>query len=117
MENLQKLAEEKAIEAYPTIGEELNYHNILMGAKRELYIKGFLDHAQLAAEDKKELLEANKWIDCNDRLPEVEGDYLVIRNNKIEIERLIKSKKGELYRWDYIGITHWQPLPSNPKEL
>ena len=67
MENLRKLAEEQAkriipiaIMDYKLKDDGLLYNTYVMPKARESYIKGFLDHAQLAAEDKKELLEALK---------------------------------------------------------
>ena len=50
-EQLKNLAEERANKEYPKIGEDLSYHNMLMGAKREPYIKGFLDHARLMKDE------------------------------------------------------------------
>jgi hypothetical protein len=59
MEDLKKLAEERALERFPNrFKEDISYD--YNEEAREGFIIGFLEHAQLAAEDKKELLEALK---------------------------------------------------------
>jgi len=56
MVNLQELAEEKAMEIVRSAdGSATSFTFALRG-----YNKGYKDHAQLAVEDKKELLEALK---------------------------------------------------------
>ena len=61
MEDLKKLAEERALERFPNrFKEDISYD--YNEEAREGFIIGFLEHAQLAAEDKKELLEALKDI-------------------------------------------------------
>ena len=61
MEDLKKLAEERALERFPNrFKEDISYD--YNEEAREGFIIGFLDHAQLASEDKKELLEALKDI-------------------------------------------------------
>tara|TARA_R110002020_G_scaffold457907_1_gene675008 strand:+ start:1296 stop:1580 length:285 start_codon:yes stop_codon:yes gene_type:complete len=58
----------------------------------------------------------DKWISVEERLPEEEGLYLVFRKNpeqgtyKYDIEWLKRTYEGELFWYDYLFITHWQPL-------
>jgi len=59
MMNLQKLAERKALEKFPNrLKEDIQYD--FNADARKGFTEGFLAHAKLAAEDKKELLEALK---------------------------------------------------------
>ena len=61
-----------------------------------------------------------KWISVKERLPKEEGLYLVFRKHpekgtyKYEIETLKRNDKGNLFWYDYLFITHWQPLPTPP---
>ena len=67
----------------------------------------------------------NEWISVDDRLPEIEGHYLV--HTPRSFPKNCKLQIGELYSddnsWyneadDYLDdVTHWQPLPEPPKEL
>lgn len=50
-------------------------------------------------------------VPVSERLPESEGNYIVILNEKIiDIERLIVNSNGNKYWYDYLGITHWIDL-------
>lgn len=66
-------------------------------------------------EGYKDGLNADRWISVEDKLPEEEGKYLCIIQNryerKVEIELFISSV-------GFISpnkITHWMPLPEMPK--
>jgi hypothetical protein len=62
MENLRKLAEEKSFE----YAKNKSSSSVFIEAHKEDYLNGFIEHAQLAAEDKKELLETLKYlVNCN----------------------------------------------------
>jgi hypothetical protein len=50
-------------------------------AYREAYIKGFKD--------------ANKWVDCKDRLPDEIGNYLVFNDNEIYLARFSPIPQDE----------------------
>jgi len=73
-----------------------------------------------------------KWISVNDRLPEKDDDYLtfVMDNGcsyKQEVQRFYKKERvlegiylnsfthWELTTYDDNIVTHWMPLPRNPK--
>lgn len=74
-------------------------------------------------------MESN-WISTKDRLPEKSGKYnyehvvcLVVRDRYVTIlswnceENCWDNESGDDYECDVLDVTHWQPLPSPPKEL
>lgn len=63
-----------------------------------------------------------KWIDVNDRLPELEETVLVLdrRGNKmVRTLRKLSSEKEPSFRPDGLvpqkHITHWMPIPDPPE--
>jgi hypothetical protein len=65
------------------------------------------------------------WISVKDRLPDVIGWYLIYNGNQISMAFYFHP--GEKYKYNVSGwvvdnedyadkVTHWQPLPSPPKE-
>ena len=60
------------------------------------------------------------WIDCKDKLPNVDGDYIV-SINCVDCTVFILSYSCYSKTWydDYsfqtLGVTHWMPLPEPPK--
>jgi len=86
MKNLQELAKEKAFEKFPNrFKEDIQYD--FNAEAREGFIEGFLAHAQLAVEDKKELLEALKSI-----IDSVSGDdYNERKKAYISAKELIRK--------------------------
>lgn len=81
----------------------------------------------------KDQTEEEKWISVEDRLPKDGQNILVIQNpkttstkeplfSKFEIFeekhafRAISDKPHNRYTGFWVHITHWQPLPSPPKE-
>ena len=73
-----------------------------------------------------------EWISVKDRLPEIEQDVLIcylvtmpddviIQAQKVDyIHRITQYKNSKVVDWaeatDDICITHWMPLPPNPKD-
>ena len=72
----------------------------------------------------------NGWIKCSERLPEVDGDdvLIVLYDNTIELANLtIKEWSGELgwdshcwsigetRIWDLGDVIYWMPIPKPPK--
>lgn len=59
------------------------------------------------------------WIPVSEKLPEMEGQYLVVRDDKIYCIADYDGD-GEWMTWNLCNITrlvtHWQPLPDAPKE-
>ena len=96
-------------------------------AKGECYECG-KEHRQLAEwlEDYKQLKETTRWIPCSERLPDVDGNYIVMRANAVEI--LEYSAEMELFgfteeykdeigynitEWYTVGgVSDWMPIPS-----
>lgn len=80
----------------------------------------------------------NEWISVKDDLPDEDGEYLVIKNllgtpcittaafcnDGYQISRAnFDGLKNIFYKYDFesgwyqvMGVTHWMPLPSIPKE-
>jgi ABC-type Fe3+-hydroxamate transport system substrate-binding protein len=62
----------------------------------------------------------SKWISIEERLPEKEGDYLIIFWPDESYTPYTAFYLKELNRWYYAGkkpyVTHWMPLPSPPTE-
>ena len=64
----------------------------------------------------KELEEKQQWIPVTERLPKRGADIIVCSH------RTIKPVVFTTYFWDekhdnWLGITHWMPLPEPPKEV
>lgn len=59
------------------------------------------------------------WIKCSDRLPEEDGDYLTVTQNRVHRWiALTPFKKGgwsQVYI-DWTKVSHWMPLPELPEE-
>ena len=102
-----------------------------MSAKMELLnflIDSFKQAKTLAEENKvlrarvAELEEAHRWIPVTERLPDYSIHvyaYLGHLANSANIMKLVRQYDNtwrNVAGWEYTGITHWQPLPSGPKE-
>jgi hypothetical protein len=86
-------------------------------------------------------LERDRWIPCEERLPEQDGKYLTVRTLKViplqpwievcwfakDLHRVdryeFQKKKPGFYQsdseygyYEVSEITHWMPLPEPPKE-
>lgn len=73
----------------------------------------------------------DNWISVDDRLPEIKDDSVIAHfsNGSIETVHIEDNFKditcgfddhgNQLYTQWYLsaGITHWQPLPTPPKEI
>jgi hypothetical protein len=76
-----------------------------------------------------------EWVKCSERLPEVEGYYLIFCDNRrclaeyyhsvwytggfideCEGEREVFSSFDSLNEWVREKTTHWRPLPGTPKD-
>lgn len=69
----------------------------------------------------------SEWIKCSDRLPEINGNYLVYDGEEIWMTSYKWHRKegnilgfGLFFKTDppYVSgeITHWMPLPKPPEE-
>ena len=56
-----------------------------------------------------------EWISVKDRLPDLEkaDDYIVVRKGNVETANWCYDS-GRGFWYDYLGITHWMPLPEPP---
>ena len=71
--------------------------------------------------------DAMKWIPVTERLPDKDGAYLVLWENKSVGDAEYESIYGSFGYWldfwidkeaewmPYDGVTHWMPLPEPPK--
>lgn len=55
-----------------------------------------------------------KWISVKDRLPSESMDCFVVRDGEVDRDRFIGSGEDNGYWWNYLGITHWMPMPELP---
>lgn len=82
-------------------------------------------------------MKAQRWISVKDRLPEKRGFYLVycyMHSNKVvgfapvleDVDMFdfagVKESgwyeyDGETGYYEFMGVTHWMPLPEPPKEV
>lgn len=66
--------------------------------------------------------QTGDWISVDDRLPEESGEYLTLcktPNGDFEVKlSTLFPYEGNWYWNDYAieRVTHWQPLPDQPKE-
>lgn len=82
------------------------------------------DEAADAIEELVGKTDRFRWIPVTERLPEVDGDYLVwFYDAKCwKVAEFNKHTAKERYVWWFAGIdrtkyvTHWMPLPEPPKE-
>ena len=86
------------------------------------YAKGYED----AKQEAKEVAEDGGWISVDDRLPDVDEDVLLLTGSGI-IEGSITNGDWNFITLDCHGhgcgccrgdsdeVSHWQPLPSEPK--
>jgi hypothetical protein len=63
-----------------------------------------------------------EWISLNDRLPEIDGKYIVAyTNNSKSITVALFSRMDSLFTHirtgaEFMTITHWMPLPKPPTQ-
>ena len=70
--------------------------------------------------------EKDNWISVETRMPEKEGAYIVHAEWEHEGQKgygfdIVQWQKGEFVEliseeFKTLGVTHWQPLPSPPKQ-
>lgn len=74
------------------------------------------EHEQLAAwlEELAERREADRWIPVTERLPDKNGNYLVLLNNGEMTTDIFDEEELFMGFWGY--MTHWRPLPPKPYE-
>jgi hypothetical protein len=56
----------------------------------------------------------SEWISVEDRLPEIEGKYLVFTNKGGYIFACYYYKTNS-FGFEHWDVTHWMPLPEAPK--
>ncbi len=61
------------------------------------------------------------WISINDRFPDISKEYIVFESGYVRIREWCCVEKCFLHptKWgtrSIDGITHWMPLPDNPKK-
>ena len=95
-----------------TIGYDINKEELVraLNYDRDQYQKGYEDG-----------LNANRWILCDERLPEEEGWYLVteVDNSYIDVNMRLWVKEGWIMPQSIDGkikIVAWQPLPEPWKD-
>jgi hypothetical protein len=99
----------------------------LKSSREEAEISKVVKNADnLTIQSLREMLEAKveerKWISVNDRLPEDNNEYLILTSNGCNLayynlklsQWIIKGESAS--RSMYYFVTHWQNLPSPPKE-
>lgn len=86
------------------------------------FVVSFEDGEQFDVVELIEEYASQKWISVEERLPTEEGLYLVFRKHPekgtfmYEIEQYRMGKDGRFFWYDYLFITHWQPLPKSPEK-
>ncbi len=59
----------------------------------------------------------SEWISVKDRLPEIDGIYLIIKETGMGYsDKVAVCEYGFKYGFDRVGVTHWMPLPEPPNE-
>lgn len=65
----------------------------------------------------------NEWISTNDKMPEYEGLYLIVRDGEVECAYRQNFLINVIWNNDFTGgfsiipdkeVTHWMPLPQPP---
>lgn len=56
----------------------------------------------------------SEWINTKDRLPEKSGRYLCFTRNEINVLGFDKNKMYSRMIWKH-EVSHWMPLPEEPK--
>lgn len=57
----------------------------------------------------------SEWIDVNERLPDISGNFLTFNGYGQSIQ--LWNKNGWLNLYAALRITHWMPLPKPPSEV
>ena len=74
----------------------------------------YADFCVAQGEELSKLKEQQRWIPVTEKLPEVDGKYIVCTaKNSVYCARWHKSYFGTD---SYTHITHWMPLPGAPEE-
>lgn len=121
IKHCEEVAEEQDMKA----GFETDYQTYAMSeAERERCRECANKHRQLAEwlRELKQLRERTRLIPVSERLPEVTGEYLIIKmwrgsySGEIYKEVDISTYDKRQHRWDCIDVIAWQLLPDPYKE-
>lgn len=91
----------------------------LFGKKVTVYCKPFEQFQELLREAADYIdngVMVQDWISVEDRLPDVEGKYLVcIANGRVHIDYFIDDYCNGHPAFGRYAVTHWMPFPEPPK--
>lgn len=84
------------------------------------------DEAMMALAEIINAPSANRWISCNDKLPEKHGEYMVcfgmcdctLNGTDVIDKRYYGEKSDGTVGWHSLcssDITHWMPMPKPPE--
>lgn len=76
-----------------------------------------------AASEIARIREERRWIPVEERLPELDSEVLVAWSYEEDKEQVVSQawrnhlgKFVSLEDIEFLGVTHWQPLPAPPKD-
>lgn len=78
-----------------------------------IYLQDCGDEITWCEDEITELESANRWIPCDERLPELNKLVNVTYKYKKEVSVSAAYHHGNNL-WSIHGVTHWRPLPPAP---
>ena len=95
--------------------KNLNRFNIVMRSDSDVYE---LEDSPTGKYVKvSDVEEADRWIPCNERLPEQIGCYLIYIKSAFEMAwGFFNSDENWAIQNTFVSPTHWKPIPEPPEE-
>ena len=104
--NMETRLEGEIMQAVMRVGVDVDKDELIkaLAYDREQYQKGYRDGQP-------------QWISVKERLPEMEGKYIVCTAKGSVYCAKFSTRHGPCFHTDlYTHITHWMPLPEPPEE-
>ena len=116
---VEQMANEVIMQKEKDITKAIVRSCVSVGVDPEALVKTAQLNASLQSE-LKALVERFTWVPCSERLPEIDGDYLVVMKSPMtgrKYHNLLFYYTGkDFYTGNSMVVTHWMELPEFPQE-
>lgn len=116
---VEQMANEVIMQKEKDITRAIVRSCVSVGVDPDALVKTAQLNASLQSE-LKALVERFTWVPCSERLPEKDGDYLVVMKSPMtgrKYHNLLFYYTGkDFYTGNSMVVTHWMELPEFPQE-